>query len=143
MAAAKAELERLAGDVTSLRNELKEKDAQLSVAAELESKAKAQLAEAEDSAKRMQAVQQSATATQAQLADAVKEAVDNNEVLARELKARDDERDAFVDIRCARPVGGPADPGGLRIRTGARRRSQSRRRGLTRRAAVGSPSAGS
>ena len=50
MAAAKAELERLAGDVTSLRNELKEKDAQLSVAAELEWKAKAQLAEAEDSA---------------------------------------------------------------------------------------------
>ena len=93
--AAKAELERLAGDVTSLRNELKEKDAQLSVAAELESKAKAQLAEAEDSAKRMQAVQQSATATQAQLADAVKEAVENNEVLARELKARDDERAAL------------------------------------------------
>ena len=41
VAAAKAELERLAGDVTSLRNELKEKDAQISVAAELEAKAKA------------------------------------------------------------------------------------------------------
>jgi chromosome segregation ATPase len=103
VAAAKAELERLAGDVTSLRSELKEKDAQLSVAAELEAKAKAQLAEAEDSAKRMQAVQQSATATQAQLADAVKEAVDNNEVLARELKARDDERAALeADLAAAK-----------------------------------------
>ena len=47
VAAAKSELERLAGDVTSLRSELKEKDAQLSVAAELESKAKAQLADIE------------------------------------------------------------------------------------------------
>ena len=107
MAAAKAELEKLAGDVTSLRSELQEKDAQLSVAAELEAKAKAQLAEAEDSAKRMQAVQQSATATQAQLADAVKEAVNNmkaqEEVHARELKARDDERAALeADLAAAK-----------------------------------------